>query len=45
MFANYEKKIIEMTKSESKSAGKVGTAVPRTPASALSSRLPRAGTT
>lgn len=25
MFANYEKKIIEMTKSESKSAGKVGT--------------------
>ena len=26
MFANYEKKIIEMTKSESKSAGKVGTA-------------------
>ena len=25
MFANYEKKIIEMTKSESKAAGKVGT--------------------
>ena len=25
MFANYEKKVIEMTKSESKAAGKVGT--------------------
>ena len=25
MFANYEKKIIEMTKTESKAAGKVGT--------------------